>query len=201
MADQDKRTIILDALEKLLEGKHINNISVSEIAKTAGIGKGSIYYYFSSKEAILDALIRRNYEQPLKIAKKLASQTEISSLKRMDALFLACRESSAIFHNQMRDTDMQSEAFLLQKHIAYLITELKPTLAEIISQGIERKEIDFPYPDALAEIALIVISVELNNYFLPSTSEEQKEILTALVCLLEKGTDVEHGALDYLSLI
>ena len=39
----------------LLETKKISQISVSEIAQTAGIGKGSIYYYFSSKEAIFDA--------------------------------------------------------------------------------------------------------------------------------------------------
>ena len=56
---------ILDALQSLLVTKELSTISVSEIAQTAGIGKGSIYYYFPSKDAILDALIRRNYEQPL----------------------------------------------------------------------------------------------------------------------------------------
>ena len=42
--------------------KIINAITVSEIAQTAGMGKGSIYYYFSSKEAILEALVERTYE-------------------------------------------------------------------------------------------------------------------------------------------
>ena len=61
-----KSNQILDALQKLLESKDIQKISVSEIAHTAGIGKGSIYYYFPSKEAIMEALIERNYEKPLK---------------------------------------------------------------------------------------------------------------------------------------
>ena len=55
--NSEKYEKILEALRTLLETKKISQISVSEIAQTAGIGKGSIYYYFSSKEAIFDALI------------------------------------------------------------------------------------------------------------------------------------------------
>ena len=62
---------ILDALQTLLENQELQNISVSEIAHTAGIGKGSIYYYFPSKDAILQALVERNYEKPLQTAKAL----------------------------------------------------------------------------------------------------------------------------------
>ena len=56
---------ILDALQELLANQELQSISVSEIAHTAGIGKGSIYYYFPSKDAILQALVERNYEKPL----------------------------------------------------------------------------------------------------------------------------------------
>ena len=74
MPDVKKYEKILDALQHLLEERTIQNISVSDIAKEADMGKGSIYYYFPSKEAILDALIQRNYEKPLKTAKNLANQ-------------------------------------------------------------------------------------------------------------------------------
>ena len=47
MPKQLKYDKILDALQKLLETKELSNISVSEIAHTAGIGKGSIYYFSS----------------------------------------------------------------------------------------------------------------------------------------------------------
>ena len=48
MSKTQKYDMILDALQSLLEQKDIQTISVSEIAQTAGIGKGSIYYYFPS---------------------------------------------------------------------------------------------------------------------------------------------------------
>ena len=94
MPDLQKYEKILDALQQLLEEKNIQHISVSEIAAKAGIGKGSIYYYFPSKDAIVDALIKRSYEQPLQTAKSLAEQTDVSTYSRMAMLFQACRNSS-----------------------------------------------------------------------------------------------------------
>ena len=97
MANQPKYDQILDALQNLMESRSIQSISVSEIAQTAGMGKGSIYYYFPSKDAILDALIERNYEKPLETAKALAGQTEISPFTRMAMILQACRSSSTEF--------------------------------------------------------------------------------------------------------
>lgn len=69
MTRHNKYEQILNALQTLLEDRNLDTISVSEIAQTAGIGKGSIYYYFPSKDAIFEALIERNYEKPLETAK------------------------------------------------------------------------------------------------------------------------------------
>ena len=82
MPKQLKYDKILDALQKLLETKELSNISVSEIAQTAEIGKGSIYYYFSSKDAILEALVERNYEAPITTARHLAEQRDLSGLPK-----------------------------------------------------------------------------------------------------------------------
>ena len=202
MSEPNKSDIILDALQQLMEEKDIRHISVSEIAEKAGIGKGSIYYYYPSKDAIFDALIRRGYEQPLKTAKNLAANTNVSSYTRMAMLFQACRSSSAIFKNNkcLSDESAQSLALLHQKHLNYLISELKPALTEIISQGISRGEIRFEYPEALAEIVLIVLTVKLDNSIVPSTPEDTEKTLKGLISLLEKGTGLPEGTLGYLSI-
>lgn len=203
MPDVKKYDKILDALQQLLEEKKIQSISVSEIAQKAGIGKGSIYYYFPSKDAILDALIQRNYEKPLQTAKNLASQTDISPFARMAIIFQACRNSSAAFVNNQRDTvvsTVQEQAFIRQKYINHLISELKPVLTKIIKQAIENGEVNFEYPAALAEIVLVVLAVKLDNSFIPSTPEESEETIKGLISLLEKGTGIPSGTLGYLSL-
>ncbi len=202
MPDSKKYDKILDALQQLLKDKKMQNISVSEIARAAEMGKGSIYYYFPSKEAILNALIERSYEQPIKTAKTLARQTEIPPFTRMAMIFQACRNTSATFLVQSKssgDTSMEEHALLIQKYSRHIITELKPELTTIIEQGISRGEIDFSYPAALAEIVLIVLVVKLSNAFVPCEMEETEETLKGMISLLEKGTGIPSGSLEYLS--
>ena len=202
MANQPKYDQILYALQNLMESRSIQSISVSEIAQTAGMGKGSIYYYFPSKDAILDALIERNYEKPLETAKTLAGQMEISPFTRMAMIFQACRSSSTEFLRQEEPvslTSAQEHAFIHQKYMAHLISELKPVLTDIIRQGIDSGEIHFDRPAALAEIVLIVLTVKLDNTLVPSSREEIEEVMRGLVSLLEKGTENPAGSLNFLT--
>lgn len=209
MPDCKKYDKILDALQQLLDEKIFQHISVSEIAQKAGIGKGSIYYYFSSKEAIFDALIERNYEKPLQTAKTLAAQTDIPPFTRMAMLFQACRSSSAAFMNQdyllQNDqtdaSNVPDHDFLYIKYMRHLISELKPDLTAIIQQAIDNGEIHFDNPDALSEIVLIVLSVEFTGILAPSSAEETENTLKGLIALLEKGADIAPNSLSYLSLL
>lgn len=202
MPSSEKYNRILDAFQELLDKKNIQTISVSEIAQTAGIGKGSIYYYFPSKDAILEALVERNYEKPLETAKQLAAQTEISPFTRMAMIFQACRNSREEFQKQDstgKAESAQAETFLHHQYLKHLISELKPTLTQIIQQGIDNGEIHFDYPAALAEIVLIVLSIKLDNTLDPSTSEEIGETIRGLIALLEKGTENPVGSLNFLN--
>lgn len=200
LQNQTKQDQILDALQTLLGDKNIQNISVSEIAQTAGIGKGSIYYYFPSKDSIVDALVERNYEKPLETAKNLAKQTSISPFTRMAMIFQACRNSSTEFRAQdeTKTSDAKEDAFIRQKYMKHLISEMKPVLTEIIRQGIEQGEIHFDYPAALAEIVLIVLTVKLDNSLVPSDPGEIEETILGLISLLEKGTENPAGSLNFL---
>ena len=56
----------------------------------------------------------------------------------------------------------------------------------------------FDYPEQLAEIVLIVLTVKLDNSIIPSTSEEIETCINALILLLEKGTGTTSGVLNYL---
>lgn len=201
MSNHKKYEQILDALQYLLESKDIQTISVNEIAQTAGIGKGSIYYYFPSKDAILEALIERNYKKPIETAQHLAKQKNVSPFTRMAIIFQACRNSTAEFLRQNTATAknmLQDTLLLHQKYLKHLVTELKPALAAIIEQGVESGDIHFDYPAALAEIALIVLAVKSDTALIPSSAEEIEDTIIGLISLLEKGTGNPAGSLNFL---
>lgn len=208
MDTPSKNELILDSLQELIQERDIDNISVNDIAEKTGIAKGSIYYYFPSKEAIIDALIERNYKKPLETARNLEKQTDISCIERMAKIFEVCQESSKELLKNRRPnitkehTDanlLQQQAYIHAKYLKYIIRELKPSLTEIIKQEIDEGTLKFDYPEQLAEIILIILTVKLDNSLVPSTPEEIKELFKALIALLENGACSPIGALNYLT--
>lgn len=59
---QKRRDIALACTDLLLE-KGIKKLTVAEVAKTAGVAKGSIYDYFENKEDIVFEIIRSHIEE------------------------------------------------------------------------------------------------------------------------------------------
>ncbi len=58
-----KQTDIINATMDILDsGKELNKITVKEIADFAGIGKGSVYDHFQSKEDIIHATILKKFQ-------------------------------------------------------------------------------------------------------------------------------------------
>ncbi len=202
MTQQTKYDRILSALQSLLENKNIETISIREIAQTAGIGKGSIYYYFPSKDAILEALIERSYQGSLSTAKSLAKQTDISCHKRLAMIFEACRTASSsymVLRKASSQSSVQEKAYIHHKFIRYLISELTPVLTEILRQGIQNQELAFENPEVLAETILIILTVKLDNSLSPSSTEDINQFMHSFVSLLEKGTDAKESTLNFLT--
>lgn len=63
MDPNERRRRILDAARQLILHYGYDKTTVSDIAREAGVSKGAIYLHFSSKEALLDALIEHDMQQ------------------------------------------------------------------------------------------------------------------------------------------
>ena len=56
---EERRNEILDAAERLFSGKGYNHTTINHILDEVQIAKGTFYYYFKSKEEVMDAIIDR----------------------------------------------------------------------------------------------------------------------------------------------
>ena len=61
-ADPNRREDILKAAREVFKQRGYEKAHVAEIAQRAGVAKGTVYLYFESKQAILDALCDRYQE-------------------------------------------------------------------------------------------------------------------------------------------
>ena len=63
LAEDDKARQILDGARRVFLAQGFDGASMNDIARTAGVSKGTIYFHFDSKEALFEALIRAERQQ------------------------------------------------------------------------------------------------------------------------------------------
>lgn len=201
MQNHNKRELILDAMQELMGSSSVQAISVSDIAQKAGIGKGSIYYYFSSKNDIIDGVIERNYSRVLDEGRELAASPHLDAFQKLEIIYHACLDSSMELRRreEIRTFNEQQEsAFIHQKFSRIIITKLKPILADIIRQGVREGSIQCNYPEETAQIVLTVLTITLDNHLIPLDEGEIGRILTAFTEMQEKGMGIPSHTLQFL---
>ena len=201
MQHHNKREQILDAMQELMGSSNAQAISVSDIAQKAGIGKGSIYYYFSSKNDIIDAVIERSYSRVLDAGKELAASSHMDAFKKMELIYHACLDSSTELRRQEAIgtfNEQQESAFIHQKFARIIITRLKPILTDIIRQGMEEGTIHCEYPEETAQIVLTVLTITLDNNLIPADQDQIGRILTAFTQMQEKSMDIPAHTLEFV---
>ena len=114
----DKREAILDAALELFVERGFFGTAVPEIADRAGVGAGTIYRYFDSKEALVNAIYR---QQKLHFAKVVldgfpasaATREQFRQLWMRMAKFATEHENAFVFlelHHHARYLDEESRA-------------------------------------------------------------------------------------------
>jgi AcrR family transcriptional regulator len=58
---EDKRRLILDAAVRVFAREGYHDARVGDISKEAGVAYGLVYHYFTSKEAVLEAVFRETW--------------------------------------------------------------------------------------------------------------------------------------------
>ena len=200
MHNNKKSDLILDSMQKLMLKKDTRSISVSEIAREAGIGKGSIYYYFKSKEEIVDAVIERSYSDAIRQAQELVQAPGLDALTKMEIIFRTCRDSSIELSRQEAGSymELQQSALLHQQYLYIMIRNLRPILADIIRQGNQEGTISCSSPDEVAEIVLIILTIKFDTYLSNSDLTQTQKTLDVFTYMLETSFQIEKGRLDYI---
>lgn len=198
--DNEKRDLILDAMKRLMQNDSAKTASVNDIAKEAGIGKGSIYYYFKSKEEILEAVIERSYSDVIENGKKLVEAAHLDALTKMKIIFKTCLDSSLELQRQESNNyfELQQSALLHQQYAQIIIKNLRPILADIIRQGNAEKSMECASPEEAAEIVLIILTIKLDRQYSGGDRTQSAHTLRVFAYMLESSFRIKEGSLSYL---
>ncbi|NMS90276.1 TetR/AcrR family transcriptional regulator [Clostridioides difficile] len=194
----DKKELILNAMQELLKEEKGATCSVSDIAKKAGIGKGSIYYYFKSKDEIFDAVVEHTYKQIIDKCKAIVDKSQLDSISKLMLLFQSY-VTSTVESSIDEYLHQQFNASIHQKSLAKILTSLSPIVAEIFQQGVKEGLFECEYTLEISEIILSVFTFLLDPGIFTWDKEERNRKLKALSLILERTLIAPKGSFDFFT--
>jgi AcrR family transcriptional regulator len=187
------RESILDATDRLLARFGYRKMTVEDIAAEAGIGKGTIYLHFSSKEEVVlshvDRIVDRLKQQHLAVIAR-SKHTALERIRQMLLARVLFRFDSIQHYTQsLNDLLAALRPGLLARRARYFEEEAR-IFAEVLREGCASGEFEFANDLAAARALL-----EATNGLLPyslSTNElgEREEVerrTAAIADLLLRG--------------
>jgi len=192
-----RREEILDAAQKLFTLKGYDATSTTDILKEVGIAKGTLYYHFSSKEEILDAMIERMGRKMLANARTLAANREIPLFQR---LFLVMSSVNANENGNEEVLELihnPQNALLHQKSRELVIRDMTPILTDLVEEGRKSGDIKTEFPRQTVEMVLIYV---MEAFDADNQDEPQDMMLKAQAFIhnLEILFGTQKGAFDFV---
>lgn len=173
---EETREAILDATERLLARYGYRKMTVEDIAREVGVGKGTIYLHFTSKEEIVlshvDRIVERVKEQLWSIVRSEA--TAAIRIRQMLLTRVLFRFDSIQHYTQsLNDLLAALRPGLLARRAAYFDEEAQ-IFAQVLNEGLESQE--FQFGDALtAAYGMLDATNSLLPYSLSTTELGERE--------------------------
>jgi AcrR family transcriptional regulator len=190
---EERKREILDTAEKLFAARGYEAATVNDILGAVKIAKGTFYYYFKSKEEVLDALIERRISEGLQKAEELAA-SPLPPVEKLLAVIMAQKPQNQTQEDFNAVLHEKDNAKMHQKSLTQYILHLGPCLGTVIQEGIETGCFSTPFPKESAEILLCAALVLFDDAYFQWTNEETAARTTAFLAVMERILGAKTGS-------
>jgi AcrR family transcriptional regulator len=182
MSEVARREHILQAAERLLEHYGPQKTTVADVAREAGIGVGTVYLEFPSKEAIIEALSRARHEAVLEAMRSASKRPDATWAERLSGVmdarleaYLAQASGSAhardLFHCPNPAVKSASQWF----H-----DEERALVTELLEAGLSAGEFEVADTALTARVILRAYSGFTPPWILCGNSEDTRRLARAM---------------------
>lgn len=183
---------LLDIAYELFITKGYENTSVDEIIAKAGIAKGTYYYYFESKEQMLEDVVNMMIDECVKRAEQVvASDLELE--QKLVYTILALRVTPE--EQSVEDTINAKENIVLHKKVNdRIIDEAVPILSKIVREAKEKGIFNCDENIEERVRMTLILSNEMFDH-----NEVKKSDILVFIDTLEKIYGANKGTLTFIS--
>lgn len=151
-----RKNELLDAAQELFFTKGYKQTSIESIIKKIGVAKGTFYYYFKSKEDLLDKLTYKMSKKILEEVKKIVEKDDLNAIDKLNQAYAVARsvklENIELLKVLLKAFYNDRNLFFRHKMFMSSMEILAPEFSKIIRQGVNEKVFNTPFPDEAARL-------------------------------------------------
>ncbi|MGM9976950.1 MAG: TetR/AcrR family transcriptional regulator [Bulleidia sp.] len=152
--EEERRNEFMDAAEKLFKENGIVDTTINSIVKELDVAKGLFYYYFKSKDDVIDAICEKYNEAFNEMMK--ASMDRPGFDERLNQYIENCIASFARLHNQLKgkgeDVDLTP---LISRSMEEARSASIAGLEKLLQEGISTGDLSLLHPH---QYAVVIVS-------------------------------------------
>jgi len=152
----ERKNELLDTAQEIFLTKGYKQTSVESIIKKVGVAKGTFYYYFKSKEDLLDKLVKRMADKIQIEIKKIVEKKDLDAIRKLEKAYSVAGniklENIHLIKLMLKILYEKDNLILRYKVYKSNIELIVPEFAKIIEQGVKEKSFNTPYPYEVAKL-------------------------------------------------
>lgn len=195
----DTKNEIIEVATNLFIQNGYESTTIEDIFKNWGGSKGSLYYYFKSKEEIIDAVVDVLVSQEEKRIKEVLSKADLPALDMLQLLLVTCLNKPKQLDGMEGYIYQSKNVTLLYRIVKLYIEKSIPIIEPIILRGIEEGIFHTEYPAEVIEFALLIEEFIFKYSMFEYDEQRYLRKIAAFQKTLELTLGLKTGSLNQLS--
>lgn len=195
---EERRQEIIDTAKRLFITKGYEKTSINDILKSVGIAKGTFYYYFASKEDVLEAMVLEVVKQGAEKARTILQDESVPVLIRIIMALQAQApeiEGADMLHEQMLKPE---NAKLDQVYLQVMVRELTEVLAKPVDEAIREGIMETDFPREGIGIGLLLTQQMLNRSVFDWSEGDEMRKIQVFLYYLQRILGIRKDAMQQL---
>ena len=148
---EERKQELIDTAERLFLEKGYEQTTVADIVREIEVAQGTFYYYFSSKEEILEAIIEKDITALEEDVRQIMSREDANAAIKLNAVVNSIIGISTSRREIMDYLHEESNAVMHEKMERHTIERLVPLMARVVAEGTHAGIFDVQYPTESVE--------------------------------------------------
>jgi AcrR family transcriptional regulator len=190
----ERKQELIDAATRLFNERGYQQTAVSDIVREVEVAQGTFYYYFSSKEDILEAVIEKDIALLEESVRQIMCKEDADAAMKINAIVNGIIGVSSSRKEIMDYLHLESNAVMHEKMERHIIERLVPLMAKVMAEGTKAGIFDCEHPTELAEFLLASIVYFFHHPEIFADPSRRGKMQRTLETILRRTL----GAKDYM---